>query len=318
MKPPTPTLIQVDHADPAQVHRELLLGLQQSPATIPPKYFYDALGSRLFAAITALPEYYPTRTETAIFDRYAEEMARCLPTFNALVDLGAGNCEKASRLFQPFDVQRYVAVDISVDFLRDSLDVIQRHHPAMDLLGVGLDFSAHLNLPTEVSGGPRLMFYPGSSIGNFTPDEALDFLRQVHGAAQGGGLLIGVDLVKPKAVLEAAYDDPLQVTAAFNRNLLRHLNRLVGTDFEIADWSHVAFFDKPKSRIEMHLQANRALSIRWPEGERHFEAGERIHTENSYKWYAGQFSELLSVAGFGRIQHWTDENNWFAVFLAHA
>jgi len=245
-------------------------------------------------------------------------MARCLPLFEALVDLGAGNCEKAARLFAPFDVRRYVAVDISVDYLRDSLGILRRQHPHMELLGVGMDFSAHLALPTEAGPGPRLMFYPGSSIGNFAPDEALVFLRQVQAAAQGGGLLIGVDLVKPGAILEAAYDDPLQVTAAFNRNLLLNLRRLAGAEFSLTDWKHVAFFNQTESRIEMHLEALRDATVRWPGGERRFAAGERIHTENSYKWRIADFAALLEAAGFRALRHWTDERNWFAVFLAAA
>jgi len=314
----TPQLIQIHHADPAAIRAELIAGLSAPVATIAPKYFYDALGARLFAAITELPEYYPTRTEAAIFAAHAEEMARRLPAFDTFVDLGAGNCEKAARLFAPFHVKRYVAVDISVDYLRDSLDILHRQYPHLALLGIGLDFSTALQLPEKVGPGPRLMFYPGSSIGNFTPEAALVFLRQVHVAAQGGGLLIGVDLVKPIEVLEAAYDDPLQVTAAFNRNMLRHVSRLASADFSLADWQHVAFFNTEVSRIEMHLQALREVTVRWPEGARQFAAGERIHTENSYKWRIGDFAALLERAGFRDIQHWTDTQGWFAVFTARS
>jgi len=295
----TPQLLQIHHADPAAIRAALLAGLNAPTATIAPKYLYDALGARLFAAITELPEYYPTRTEAAIFTAHAAEMARQLPAFDTLVDLGAGNCEKAARLFAPFHVKRYVAVDISVDYLRDSLDILRRQHPQMALMGIGLDFSSRLALPAEAGSGPRLMFYPGSSIGNFTPDEALAFLRQVHATAQGGGLLIGVDLVKPVEVLEPAYDDPLQVTAAFNRNLLRHVCRLAGADFSLDDWRHVAFFNREQSRIEMHLEAVRDVTVRWPEGARRFAAGARIHTENSYKWRLDDFAALLTAAGFG-------------------
>ncbi len=313
-----PHLIQLHHADPSTIRSELLAGLSAPTATISPKYLYDALGARLFAAITELPEYYPTRTEAAIFSAHADQMSRHLPHHDTLVDLGAGNCEKAARLFAPFRVKRYVAVDISVDYLADSLDILRRQHPQMALMGVGLDFSSALQLPKEVGPGPRLMFYPGSSIGNFTPDEALDFLRQVHVAAQGGALLIGVDLVKSVALLEAAYDDPLQVTAAFNRNMLRHVCRLASADFSLADWQHVAFFNTEASRIEMHLQALRDVTVRWPEGARHFAAGARIHTENSYKWRIEDFAALLEQAGFRDIQHWTDEQGWFAVFTARS
>ncbi len=314
----TPRLIQIAREDPQAVRAELLAGLMAPTATIAPKYLYDALGSRLFAAITELPEYYPTRTEAAIFSRDMRDMARALGPVTTLVDLGAGNCEKAARLFENFRVQRYVAVDISAGYLRDSLACLQREHPEMDMLGIGLDFSQCLQLPAEAGAGPRTLFYPGSSIGNFTPVEALGFLRQAQAATRGGSLLIGVDLVKPVAVLEPAYDDPLGVTAAFNRNMLLHLNRLAGTDFDIAGWRHVAFFNGAESRIEMHLEALRELTVSWPGGERRFAAGERMHTENSCKWRLDDFAALLQQAGFCRLRHWTDDNEWFAIFLAFA
>jgi dimethylhistidine N-methyltransferase len=245
-------------------------------------------------------------------------MAAELVPVTTLVDLGAGNCEKAASLFAALQVQRYVAVDISASYLRDSLESLQRKHPTMEMLGIGLDFSRTLTLPAEVGKGPRTMFYPGSSIGNFTPAEALALLRQVHLASAGGALLIGVDLVKPTDILEQAYDDPLGVTAAFNRNLLRHLNALVGTDFAIDDWRHVAFFNAQASRIEMHLEAVKATVVHWADGERAFVAGERLHTENSYKWRSEDFADLLQAAGFRRVASWTDENGWFAVFRAFA
>jgi dimethylhistidine N-methyltransferase len=315
----SPRLVQIAH-DPvaagAKVREELLAGLRAPIATIAPKYLYDPLGSRLFSAITELPEYYPTRTEASIFTRDMRSMATALGPVATLVDLGAGNCEKAARLFDALQVRRYVAVDISADYLRESLENLQRRHPAVDMLGVGLDFSTTLRLPTDVGDGPLTLFYPGSSIGNFTPDEALAFLCQVRAACQGGALLIGVDLVKPIEILEPAYDDPLGVTAAFNRNMLLHLNRLAGTDFAIADWRHIAFFNTVASRIEMHLEALRDTRICWPDGERCFAAGERIHTENSYKWQLDDFAALLERAGFTRPRCWTDEREWFAVFAA--
>jgi dimethylhistidine N-methyltransferase len=312
----TPRLLQIAHDDPAAIRAELLAGLTTPTATIAPKYLYDTLGSRLFAAITELPEYYPTRTEAAIFAKELPDMAEVLGPVSTLVDLGAGNCEKAARLFSGFQVQRYVAVDISASYLRESLAFLQQQHPAVDMLGIGLDFSQHLKLPAAVGDAPRTLFYPGSSIGNFTPDEALAFLRQAHAECQGGALLIGVDLIKSAAVLEPAYDDPLGVTAAFNRNMLLHLNRLVGSDFDIADWRHVAFFNAAKSRIEMHLEALRETVVHWPHGERRFPRGARMHTENSYKWRIEDFGALLERSGFSRLRHWTDAREWFAVFAA--
>ena len=313
-----PDFLQLHHSDQATVRGELLQGLQAAGAAISPKYLYDALGSRLFEAITELPEYYPTRTEAAIFEAHAAAMAGCVPKAATLVDLGAGNCLKAARLFNTFQPRRYVAVDISVDFVRNALGDLQAKFPALEMLGVGMDFSSALALPLQVGSGPRVLFYPGSSIGNFTPEAALVFLRQAHAACNGGGLLVGVDLVKSAEVLEPAYDDALGVTAAFNRNLLAHLNRLVGTDFNLAEWKHVAFFNAQKSRIEMHLQAVRAVQVRWPGGARRFAAEERIHTENSYKWQQADFAALLKAAGFTQTQAWTDERGWFAVFWAQA
>lgn len=313
-----PSLLQLACEDPLATRAAIFAGFSASTAAVSPKYFYDALGSRLFSAITELPEYYPTRTEATIFARYQGEMAADLVPVTTLVDLGAGNCEKAASLFAALHVQRYVAVDISVSYLQDSLACLQRKHPTMEMLGIGFDFSQSLNLPAEVGSGPRTMFYPGSSIGNFTPAEALHFLQQVHAASAGGALLIGVDLVKPTVILERAYDDPLGVTAAFNRNLLRHLNALVGSDFVIEDWRHVAFFNVSASRIEMHLEAVRPTVVHWAEGERVFSAGERIHTENSYKWQPDDFAELLHAAGFCRVDSWTDDAGWFAVFRAFA
>ena len=215
-------------------------------------------------------------------------------------------------------VRRYVAVDIAAEYLRSALERLQYEHPALDMLGLGMDFSTSLDLPAEVGDGPRLMFYPGSSIGNFTPDEALAFLRRMHAASQGGALLIGVDLVKPREVLEAAYDDPLQVTAAFNRNLLRHVSRLASADFRIEDWRHVALYNAAAARIEMHLEAVREVRVSWPGGGRRFAAGERIHTENSYKWQVNDFAALIERAGFQPPQHWTDARGWFAVLAARA
>lgn len=313
-----PRLIQVSRADPAAVRAELIAGLSAPQAALSPKYLYDALGSRLFAAITELPEYYPTRTEAAIFRAHLADIAATLGPAVTLVDLGAGNCEKAARLLDPLAVRRYVAVDISAAYLLESLERLQYEHPERELLGVGLDFSASLELPPEVGPGPRTLFYPGSSIGNFTPAAALGFLRQVQRACQGGNLLIGVDLVKPAGVLEPAYDDALGVTGAFNRNLLLHLNRLLDADFTLADWRHVAFFNRAEARIEMHLESLRDLSVHWPGGGRSFRAGERLHTENSYKWQPDEFADLLLSAGFSSLRRWLDASGWFAVFAADA
>ncbi len=316
--PRTPRFVQLHQSDDGAVRAELARGLLNDPAHLHPKHLYDALGSRLFDAITELPEYYPTRTEAGIFARYAPEIAAQVAPGLTLVDLGAGNCQKAARLFEVLRPARYVAVDISTNFLQATLAHLQRQHPTLDMVGVGLDFSARLALPPLAGAGPRLVFYPGSSIGNFTPLEALAFLRQARELAQGGGLLIGVDLVKPLALLERAYDDALGVTAAFNRNMLLHINRLLGSDFEVSQWRHRALFNAADARIEMHLDALQDVTVRWRGAQRQFRQGQSIHTENSYKYTPAQFEALLREAGFSKLHQWRDAQDWFAVFLACA
>jgi dimethylhistidine N-methyltransferase len=285
---------------------------------VSPKYLYGPLGSRLFDAITELPEYYPTRTERAVLEACRDSMASAAGPEPTLIDLGAGNCEKARSLFQSLKPRQYVAVDMSVDFLRHSMSHLQRDFPHLEMLGIGIDFSSGLRLPDAVRRDNRLFFYPGSSIGNFTPEEARVFLAGIraHCAGGQGGLLIGVDLVKQESILKAAYDDALGVTAAFNLNLLNNLNALIGSDFIVGDWRHCAVFNSSLSRIEMHLEARRDVTATWPGGARRFARGERIHTENSYKYALQDFKALLAQAGFSRVDAWTDANDWFA--LCHA
>ncbi|MDZ4101185.1 MAG: L-histidine N(alpha)-methyltransferase [Hydrogenophaga sp.] len=328
---PAPPFIQLHHEDHAALRAELVAGLLDAPAHIAPKFLYDALGSRLFDAITELPEYYPTRTEASIFQQHGAAMAQAVPEGSILLDLGAGSCAKAARLFPVLRPAAYVAIDISVDYLRDTLQQLQQRHPALAMLGLGMDFSSSCALGAVVADwladgpapqAPRVVFYPGSSIGNFNPAEALALLKQAHAVCRsggaGGGLLIGVDRVKPRAVLEPAYDDALGVTAAFNRNLLLNVNRVLGADFAPAAWRHVGLFNTALSRIEMHLEATAPQSVRWPGGQRVFATGERLHTESSYKWEPHAFEALLQEAGFGSARHWTDEQRWFSVFWAPA
>jgi L-histidine N-alpha-methyltransferase len=316
-----PRFIQTDPSASVDERAAALAALQAEPATASPKYFYDRLGSHLFDAITELDEYYPTRTEAALFAAHGAEMAQRIGGGCTLVDLGAGNCEKAAKLIPLLDPARYAAVDISADYLHDALKRLQREQPALDIVGVGMDFSRSPTLPPGVIDGAAaraVFFYPGSSIGNFTPKDALAFLSGLRAQAAGGGLLIGVDLVKAIPVLEAAYNDALGVTAAFNLNLLRNMNRAVGTEFDPVDWRHVALFNERESRIEMHLEARRDVTVRWTGGERRFRAGERLHTENSYKYSLSGFEDLLRRAGFRVGDCWTASGNAFAVFWATA
>ncbi|MEO5658860.1 MAG: L-histidine N(alpha)-methyltransferase [Polaromonas sp.] len=306
----------------SSTEQELAQGLMADASSVSPKFFYNALGSKLFEAITALAEYYPTRTEAGIFATSQAQIAAALAQSSirnpCLIDLGAGNCAKAMALIPHIEPRQYVPVDISVDFLRESAAQVQQRFPALDIVGLGMDFSAGLALPPQVQRHDRVFFYPGSSLGNFRPEQALQFLQHIADPAQGGarGLLLGIDLVKDSATLAAAYDDALGVTAAFNKNLLRNVNDLLGSDFDVRQWRHVALFDAGQSRIEMHLEATCDLTVCWSGQTRRFLAGERIHTESSYKYTLEGMVSLLKQAGFRHVRHWTDPQYWFAVFWA--
>jgi len=296
---------------------EIGAGLLAAPAMVSPKYFYDGMGSKLFEAITELPEYYPTRTEAAIFAAHGADMAACTGPGMSLLDLGAGNCAKAASLFPLLQPKHYVPIDISRDFLNGAVERLRQRFPHIEMTPLALDLAGPFALPPEVGAERRQFFYPGSSIGNFTPREAVNFLRHVReNAGADGGLLIGVDLVKDHGVLNAAYDDAIGVTAAFNLNMLRHLNHLAGADFDVTMWRHIAFFNAAESRIEMHLEAREAQTVHWNGGERAFARGERIHTENSYKYTRESFTALLAEAGFRVDGVWTDAAQWFAVMHA--
>jgi dimethylhistidine N-methyltransferase len=314
--PATPA--RAAHGDRATI-AEVSAGLMAAAASTSPKYLYDSLGSRLFEAICELPEYYPTRTEAAIFARHGEDMARRVGPGSTLVDLGAGNCAKAASLFPLLRPAAYVPIDISHDFLHEAVSRLRQRFPAIAMTPLTLDLSGPFSLPASVPTARRVFFYPGSSIGNFAPHEAIAFLRRVReNTPSDGGLLIGVDLIKDAAVLDAAYDDAIGVTAAFNLNMLRHLNHLIGADFDVRQWRHVAFFNAEESRIEMHLEARTALTVRWEGGERLFARGERIHTEDSYKYTPESFADVLARAGFAADDVWTDDAGWFAVMHARA
>ncbi|MFL6675737.1 MAG: L-histidine N(alpha)-methyltransferase [Massilia sp.] len=303
----------------AHIPAELHASLGAREASISPKFLYDALGSKLFEAICELPEYYPTRTEATIFERYGAEIARAAGPGTTLVDLGAGNCAKAARLFPLLQPAQYVAVDISAGFLYEAVERLRQRFPQIAMEALALDFSSTLELPDTVRGERRLFFYPGSSIGNFSPDEARAFLRRIHAqCGADGGLLIGIDLAKDKATLDAAYDDALGVTAAFNLNVLRHVNRLLGADFDIRRWRHRSFYNEARGRVEMHLEACSEQAVRWQGGGRTFGAGECIHTENSYKYRQADAVRLLEQSGFEATRMWTDPRRWFTVIHAQA
>ncbi|HQR19382.1 MAG TPA: L-histidine N(alpha)-methyltransferase [Burkholderiaceae bacterium] len=300
-------------ADPAT---ELRAGLVADPACIAPKYFYDALGARLFEAICELPEYTLPRDEHSIFLRRIDEIAAAVGTGSTVLDLGAGNCAKAERLFAALRPSQYVAVDINGDYLRGQLASVAQRHPEIEVIGVAADFMRGLDLPDEVRSDRRLAFYPGSSIGNFSTNEATRFLARLRELCAGGHLLLGADLLKDRDELLRAYDDALGVTAAFNLNVLNVVNRFAGTDFDLGDWRHVALFNAAASRIEMHLEARAVVTVTWPGGRRRFAAGERIHTENSYKYTLPGLSALLGSAGYSAAQTYTDPANRFALVLA--
>jgi dimethylhistidine N-methyltransferase len=311
------TLLNRLDLDLPEERAALYEGLFATPARIAPKYFYDALGCALFDAICALPEYYPTRTERSILSSRSDEIARVVGKRKQFVDLGAGDCSKAELLLSALAPRRYVAVDIAAAAIVPALARMTPKFPDNALVGLVTDFSHRLDLDGAIDGGSVTFFFPGSSVGNFSPEQALEFLRQLRGrCAAGSGLLIGVDTKKDRARLEAAYDDALGVTAAFNRNILRHVNAVAGCDFDPAAFAHVAFYNAAFGRIEIYLEARFAQLVQTAQGTRRFARGERIHTEYSYKYAPHEFTALLEAAGFADTTLWQDARGDFAVYYA--
>ena len=281
--------------------------------SLPPKLFYDAVGSELFEQITRLPEYYPTRCEIEILRDHGDEIAGWLGPDVVLIEPGSGNSQKVQRLLDHLERPRaYVPVEISSAALAIAVQALASRWPSLPVHPVHADYSSWFHLPDV--GGRRVAFYPGSTIGNFDPPNALAFLERLRAiVGPGGGLVVGVDLEKDKEILDAAYNDAAGITAAFNKNMLAHINRLTGADFDLARWSHQAEYDPFGRRIQMHLRSEGAQVVH-VDGERFsFRDGELIHTENSYKWTLDDFANLVTTAGFEPMAAWTDQHGWFSV-----
>ncbi len=291
---------------------ELAAGLRAQPRRVSPKWFYDAAGSRLFERICELPEYYPTRTELALLDRHAGEIAALIGAGAEIVEFGAGASRKVRLLLSALEQpRRFVPVDISGEHLVEAAAALRADHPGLAVQPLVADFTGELVLPA--AAGRRIGFFPGSSIGNFEPTEAERLLRRFAGWLDGGGLLIGVDLVKDPALLHAAYNDAEGVTAAFNLNLLARANRELGAGFDLAGWAHSAFYNPPLQRIEMHLVSRRRQAVSIVGECFEFAEGDSVHTENSYKYTVEGFQALARRAGFEPARCWTDAGRRFSL-----
>ncbi|MFL6724784.1 MAG: L-histidine N(alpha)-methyltransferase [Sphingomicrobium sp.] len=311
-------LKRLEKVDPA-FRADVINGLSEPIPAIPARWFYDRRGSELFDEITRLPAYYPTRIETALLEQRMPEIARLIGPACAVVEFGAGSATKTPILLREARPKAYVPVDISGDYLRDSADVVDRDFPDIAVYPVEADFTKEVHLPSEIDGLPRLGFFPGSTIGNFVPQSATDLLRHFRTIlGTGAKLLIGMDRVKGVERLIAAYDDPEGVTAEFNLNLLRRINRELEGDIPVDAFRHQARWNDMLGRIEMHLVASRDVEFSI-EGRRFaFRNGQSIHTENSHKYGPRGARMLLLAGGWTPIAEWTDKDEDFALILAEA
>ena len=302
--------------DVSQFRDEVWAGLSHSQKTLPCKYFYDERGSALFESICEVPEYYPTRTELSIMEAHAPAMASLLGARCLLVEYGSGSSRKTRLLLDRLrDAAGYVPIDISREALSESARAIVAAYPALEVLPVCADYTETFELPTPRALPERRgVYFPGSTIGNFTPPQAQRFLaRMARVAGPRGALLIGVDLKKDRATLERAYDDAAGVTAAFNRNLLVRINRELGGSFDVTRFRHHARYNETAGRIEMHLVSSVAQAVRVASRPFWFTAGETIHTENSYKYDLAHFAALAAGVGLAVREVWTDARQRFSV-----
>ena len=294
---------------------DMLQALSSSPRSIAPKYFYDEVGSRLFDDICELPEYYPTRTETALLQARAAEIAACMGPDVDLVEFGAGAMTKVRILLPALSSpKRYLPIDISGDYLEAAAKPLRLQFPNLSIEPHVADYSQGLSLPVSPVGTrQRVGFFPGSTIGNYTPAEAVAFFKMAAQVVRGGALLVGADLIKDPAALHAAYSDAQGVTAAFNLNLLARANRELGTDFDLAQFAHSAFYNAPLQRIEMHLMSLCRQTVTLQGQPFEFEEGETLHTENSYKFTVEGLRNLARQAGFTAGPVWLDADRKFSL-----
>jgi dimethylhistidine N-methyltransferase len=305
-------------ADPA-FRADVLAGLAAAIPAVPARWLYDRRGSELFEEITRLPEYYPTRTETALLETHSAEMARLAARDAAIVEFGSGSSAKTPILLRAAGPAAYVPIDISGDFLRESADALRGAFPDLPIYPVEADFTGAIPLPREIDGLPRLGFFPGSTIGNMVARTAVDLLRAMRETlGDGARLLIGMDRIKDVDVLRAAYDDAAGITAAFNLNLLHRINAELDGTIPVAAFRHRAIWNDDLSRIEMHLEAVRDVVFEVSGRHFAFRAGETIHTENSHKYGHRDSRILLRAAGWGVVREWTDPKDWFSILLAEA
>jgi len=299
----------------SEFEADVIAGLSRDPKSIPPKYFYDREGSRLFEEITRLPEYYLTRTETGILNAHVSELNAIIPQGTALVEFGSGACIKIQILLDNVPgIAAYLPVDISGDFLKGEAERISAAYPRLSVHPVTADFTKPFELPAEFATTPKTGFFPGSTIGNFEPHDAVAFMR--HAAktiGHGGVLVMGVDLVKDPSVLNAAYNDAAGLTDKFNLNLLRRVNRELEGNFDLQAFEHHAVYNRERRRIEMHLASKKRQKVTVAGRMFTFRAGESIHTENSYKYTQGSFAALARGCGWAPEIAWTDPAELFAV-----
>jgi dimethylhistidine N-methyltransferase len=293
----------------------VLDGLSRPQKTLPCRFFYDSRGSELFEEITRLPEYYPTRTETAILETHAAEMADGVPDGGVLVEFGSGSSIKTEILLGELPrLGAYIAVDVSESALSGARRRLGARFPTLDVRSVVGDFSHPVALPADLAGRHKTGFFPGSTIGNLTPAAAQHLLRVFRALlSPGGRLIVGVDLKKDARKLVLAYNDSAGVTAAFNLNLLARINRELDGNFDLANFSHHAFYNSDRRRIEMHLASNKRQKARVAGRLFEFRAGETIHTENSYKYTLGSFAALARGSGWRPISAWTDAGANFSI-----
>lgn len=291
-------------------------GFSQEQKTIPPKFFYDERGSLLFDAICDQPEYYPPTVERALLAEIAAEVACLAGTGRVLIEPGAGNLEKVRLLLDSLHPVAYVPMDISGEYLKGAAQELSRDYPWLPVHAACVDFTHSLPVPEPVPHADRLLFFPGSSLGNFEPAEAQQFLAMCSATAgRNGMLLIGVDTKKNPATLNAAYNDAAGVTADFNRNLLMRIRQELDTDCRPEHFAHQAFYNAKDGRIEMHLVSQCEHQVRVNGHTFFFDEGETVHTECSYKYRPDEFMALAENAGFELVQHWLDADQLFAIYL---